>query len=85
MTEETGQRIATALERIAAGIEAVTYDTAPSCEQGIGVVQLGPGVTLEALRLITTWTTPGLATPETVSYAHEKARQVLGLEMEGGT
>jgi hypothetical protein len=33
----------------------------------------------EALRLIETWTTPGLVTPETVASAHEKARDVLGL------
>lgn len=82
MTEETGQRIAAALERIAASIENVTYDLAPNCEQGIGVVQIGEGVTQTDLRLITTWTTPGLATPETVAYAHEKARQMLGLSLE---
>lgn len=64
MTEETGQRIAAALERIADG-QAPRRD--------------GDALLRHALRLITTWTTPGLATPETVAYAHEKARQMLGL------
>lgn len=64
MTEETGQRIAAALERIADGLAPRRDDDAPH---------------RHALRLITTWTTPGLATPETVAYAHEKARQMLGL------